>query len=78
MSRLSRFEDYRFIGARDTMLVYDCDDPDQFAAIEQRIEEEDLVNRKLVQAFAPDTLDEARNRGFKPARVQRTEGAALR
>ena len=67
MSRLSRFEAYRFIGARDTMLVYDCDDDEQFAEIEERVEEEDLSNRLLLQSFAPDTLLEAKNRGFRPA-----------
>ena len=66
MSRLSRFEDYRFIGTRDTMLVYDCDDPDAFEVLQQRVTDEALVGRKQVQAFAPDTLDEARNRGFEP------------
>ena len=73
MSRLSRFEDYRFIGARDTMLVYDSDDDEQFADLKQRVEEDNLVDRLLVQSFAPDTLTEARNRGFKP--VQRTQGS---
>lgn len=66
MSRLSRFEDYRFVGTRDTMRVYDCDDDDQFAELSGRIADEDLVGRKLVQSFAPDTVDEARNRGFAP------------
>lgn len=66
MSRLSRFEDYRFIGMKDTMRVYDSDDEDQFAALEKRVEEDNLVDRLLVQAFAPDTLTEARNRCFKP------------
>lgn len=67
MSRLSRFEHYRHIGLRDTMLVYDCDDVEQFPELAARVEEGDLVNRLLVQSFAPDTLDEARNRGFRPA-----------
>lgn len=82
MSRLSRFEDYRFIGTRDTMRVFDCDDPDQFGLLEERVSGEDLVDRKLVQAFAPDTVDEARNRGFKPVKAPvaapRSEGAGLR
>ena len=67
MSRLSRFEGYRYIGARDTMLVYDCDDDGQFSEIRERVEEDDLGNRLLLQSFAPDTLVEARNRGFRPA-----------
>ena len=69
MSRLSRFGDYRFIGLRDTMRVYDSDEEDQFAVLQERVTDDDLVDRKLVQAFAPDTLDEARNRGFKPVKA---------
>ena len=69
LSRLDRFEDYRFIGARDTMTVYDCDDPAQFAMIQGRVADDALLARKLVQSFAPDTLDEARNRGFGPVRA---------
>jgi hypothetical protein len=48
------------------MRVYDSDDPGQFEELSARVADEDLVNRLLIQAFAPDTLDEARNRGFKP------------
>jgi hypothetical protein len=69
VSRLSRFEDYRFIGTRDTMRFYDSDDPDQFEQLSQRVDGEELVERKLIQSFAPDTVDEARNRGFKPVRA---------
>ncbi|HEY5889774.1 MAG TPA: hypothetical protein VIW94_03615 [Acidimicrobiia bacterium] len=67
MTRLKRFEEYRFVGARDTMTVYDTDDADQVEAIRIRIESEDLLNRKLLQTFGPDTLLEARNRSFSPA-----------
>ena len=66
MPRLRRFERNRFLGARDTMNVYDCDDPEQFAAIEHRCETENLLERKMIQTYAPDTLAEARNRGFRP------------
>jgi hypothetical protein len=48
------------------MKVYDSDDADQFDELKSRVTEDDLVGRLLVQSFAPDTLDEARNRGFKP------------
>ena len=67
MSRLGRFEDYRFIGTRDTMIVYDCESPEQFSELEQRAANEHLLARTLLQSFSPDTLDEARNRGFKPS-----------
>jgi hypothetical protein len=66
VSRLSRFQDYRFVGTRDTMRVYDCDDETQFDEVQRRVDDEDLVGRKLMQAFAPDTVEEARNRGFRP------------
>lgn len=66
MSRLRRFEAHRFVGTRPDMRVYDCDDEEQYAALEGRVGEESLVERLLVSSFAPDTLAEARNRGFRP------------
>lgn len=66
MSRLARFENYRFIGVRDTMVVYDCDDQSQFAALAERDSTEGLTRANLLQAFAPDSLTEAANRGFRP------------
>ncbi len=68
MSRLDRFGGYRFIGVRDTMVVYDCDDEAQFGELSGRNSSEDLTGRNLLQSFAPDSLAEAANRGFKPAR----------
>ena len=67
MGRLKRFEDHRYVGTRDDMRVYDCDDDDQFSRLEQRAAEDDLMERLLLSTFAPDTLPEARNRGFSPA-----------
>jgi len=64
MARLRRFESNRFVGTRDDMIVHDCDDPDQFAMLESRTETGDLVDERRLQAFGPDTLAEARNRGF--------------
>jgi len=67
VSRLPRFEEFRWVGTKDTMVVYDCDDPEQFEALKTRVESEDLLRRLQLQAFGPDTLQEAENRGFKPA-----------
>ncbi|MBT8217061.1 MAG: hypothetical protein HKN74_07680 [Acidimicrobiia bacterium] len=67
MGRLRRFEEHRFLGTRDDMVVYDCDDDEQFAALEERFVADDLLARNLISAVAPDTLAEARNRGFEPA-----------
>lgn len=73
MSRLSRFEEYRFVGTRDDMKIYDCDDAEQFEILRGRVEDEDLVGRKLLQSFAPDTDTEARNRGFRPSASRANE-----
>jgi hypothetical protein len=69
MSRLSRFVSYRFVGIRDTMRFYDCDDESQFDELSGRVAEEGLVARDMVQVFAPDTPTEAMNRGYRPAAV---------
>lgn len=66
MSRLRRFENNRFVGTRDDMIVYDCDDPADFETLERRVDGGTLVDDKLAQAFGPDLLAEARNRGFRP------------
>ncbi len=67
MGRLLRFGENRFVGVRDDMTVYDCDDESQFAALEARVEAESLTEKNMLSAIAPDTLAEARNRGFRPA-----------
>lgn len=67
MGRLPRFDEHRFVGTRDDMVVYDCDSADDVAALEQRVGSDDLLKRNLLQTFAPDTVAEARNRGFRPS-----------
>jgi hypothetical protein len=66
MGRLRRFPAFRYIGRRDLMRVFDCDDETQFERLEGAVTEEDLLGKNLLQSFAPDTLAEARNRGFRP------------
>ena len=39
MSRLNRFEKYRFLGNRLNMKVYDCDNEEQFKSLEILFEE---------------------------------------
>ena len=65
MGRLRRFEDFRFVGVRDTMVVYDCDDEEQYAELTGRVESEGLLASNLLSSFAPDEVAEARNRGFR-------------
>jgi hypothetical protein len=68
MARLRRFEDHRYVGARDTMRLYDTDDATQSELLAERIESDALLENKLLQTFGPDTVEEAANRGFKPVR----------
>jgi len=66
LARLTRFESYRFLGNRLNMKVYDCDNEEEFKAIEILQTEKDLIMNNKLQAFSPDSLQEAMNRGYKP------------
>jgi hypothetical protein len=69
MQRPSRFESFRYIGDKRTQVVYDTDRDDErtAAAVEELMQSEQFV------VFGPDTLSEARNRGYHPDR--RSDGA---
>jgi hypothetical protein len=67
MGRLKRFDDYRFLGRRDLMRLYDCDDPGQYAELKAAEDELGLMGANLIQTFAPDTSAEALSRGFRSA-----------
>ena len=66
MGRLRRFPNYRIVGRRDRMVAFDCDDEEQFNQLQGAVEESALDTTNQLQAFAPDSLIEARNRGFRP------------
>ncbi|MCU1354774.1 MAG: hypothetical protein JWM89_192 [Acidimicrobiales bacterium] len=59
MSRPIKFEHNRFVGDKRTQVVYDLD-----TAPQDLIDE--LMEARTYLAFGPDTLTEARNRGYKP------------
>ncbi len=48
------------------MKVYDCDNEEEFKAIKVLQTEKDLIMNNKLQAFSPDSLQEAMNRGYKP------------
>lgn len=48
------------------MWVYDTDDAEQSSILEDEVAAADLIDRDQLQTFGPDTLAEARNRGFRP------------
>jgi hypothetical protein len=70
VGRLRRFPDNRFIGRRDLMIVFDCDDETFFRELEASVRGLDLDVKNLLQAFAPDDLAEAANRGFRRAAAE--------
>jgi hypothetical protein len=56
--RPSRFEHHRYVGDKRTQLVYDLDEWDDDAVVNE------FVDLGVGAGFAPDTLAEARNRGY--------------
>ena len=48
------------------MKVYDCDNEEQFEKLMDLTNKVDYIKLNLIQSFSPDTIDEAKNRGFKP------------
>jgi hypothetical protein len=61
VQRPGRFEHTRFLGDKRTQLVYDVDAWSDAALID------DIVATNSGICFAPDTLAEARNRGYRLA-----------
>jgi hypothetical protein len=62
MKRPSRFEHFRFVGDKRTQLVYDLDEWEDASTVEE------FVAAGVGIGFGPDTLAEARNRGYTLAR----------
>ena len=58
MERPTKFEHTRFLGDKRTQLVYDLDTWTDEAVIEE------IVEAGVGLCFGPDTLAEARNRGY--------------
>jgi hypothetical protein len=64
VTRPRAFEDFRFLGDKRRQVVYDMDLIDSDERVAAAIDE--LVASEQFAAFAPDTLAEARNRGYRP------------
>ena len=62
MERPVRFEHYRYVGDKRTQLVYDLDTWTDSDVIDELMEAETYL------CFGPDTLVEARNRGYRLAK----------
>ena len=62
MERPTRFENHQWLGDKRNQVVHDldaCTDPDVI---------EELLTAETYLAFGPDTLDEARSRGYHRCR----------
>ena len=60
MSRPTRFEHNRFVGDKRSQVLYDLDADD----LDQALVDE-LMNAQTYIAFGPDSVAEARNRGYR-------------
>ena len=60
MERPVKFEHNQWLGDKRTQVVYDVD------AIEDASIIEELMTAETFICFGPDTLAEARNRGYRP------------
>ena len=74
MTRPTRFENNRYLGDKRKQVVYDLDlaaaDPEVATAIDE------LLASERFAAFGPDTLAEARNRGYRPHSSIRAQAPA--
>jgi hypothetical protein len=61
VQRPARFEHHRYVGDKRTQLVYDLDEWDDAEIVNE------FVDLGVGIGFAPDTLAEARNRGYRLA-----------
>jgi len=61
MERPVRFEHYRYVGDKRTQLVYDLDTWTDSDVIDE------LMVAETYLCFGPDTIAEARNRGYRLA-----------
>jgi hypothetical protein len=60
----TRFEHFRYLGDKRSLIVYDMDLMDSDPAVADAVA--DVVASERFLTFGPDTLAEARNRGYRP------------
>jgi hypothetical protein len=74
VSRPTRFEHFKYLGDKRKQVVYDLDltdsDPDVAVAVDE------LMASQQFASFGPDTLAEARNRGYHAHRSIRSSQPA--
>jgi hypothetical protein len=72
MPKPTRFEHFRYLGDKRSLVVYDMDLIDTDEEVAERVA--DIMAAQTFLSFGPDTLAEARNRGYHPhASIRRAE-----
>ena len=66
MARPTRFEHHKYMGDKRTQIVYDLDLYEEDPAVTAAVD--DVLTAETFLAFGPDTIAEARNRGYRPQR----------
>jgi len=62
VTRPTRFEHNRYLGDKRNRVVHDLDEAGDGCAVDE------LMASQRFASFGPDTLAEARNRGYRPCR----------
>lgn len=62
MARPTRFEHFRWLGDKRSLVVHDLDNSADDCAVDE------LMTSEQFASFGPDELVEARNRNYKPCR----------
>lgn len=63
MTHLDRFEGFRYVGDKRSQVVYDLEHPPSDDVLDE------LMASQEFTCFGPDTLAEARNRGYRLHRL---------
>ena len=71
MSRPTRFEHFKYLGDKRSQRVYDLDLVDSDPRVAKAVA--DIMASERFAAFSPDTLAEARNRGYHADRSIRQD-----
>lgn len=74
MPKPTRFEEHRYLGDKRSQRVYDLDLVDDDERVAAAVDA--IMAAESFAAFAPDTLAEARNRGYRPSRATRAAAEA--
>ncbi len=65
MDRPKGLDEHRFVGDKRTQVVYDLDNCTEIDEVDA------LVAAESFATFGPDSLAEARNRGYRPSKSSR-------